>query len=282
VVDYVLSALAAIEGGLEQALAGTVGIIGLGNVGGCLYRRLTALGVRCIGHDPLLQGSHNYQVASLDEVLACEVVCCHAPLTRSGPFPSWHMLDQKALEQLPEGGILLNAGRGAVIDNHALLSVLANRPDLQVVLDVWEGEPCIERRLLPLVKLATPHIAGYSFDGKLAGTQMIYQAVCQHFGLAQGRLVRPEPNAPISVVRQNMALDQLREAIWQVYDVRKDDQRFRVAMACTSAEQAAKHFDQLRKNYPERREFSAKPITGFAGTSIALNYLRAVGFEVNG
>src|SRR5690606_6233361 len=107
---------------------------------------------------------------TLEVVLGCEVVCLHTPLTRQGAHPTWHLLDESRIRSLRSAAVLLNAGRGAVIDNQALLRVLEVRPDLRVMLDVWESEPAINLDLLQRVTLATPHIAGYSFDGKLAGT----------------------------------------------------------------------------------------------------------------
>src|SRR5690606_27348787 len=114
------------------------GIIGCGNVGGLLYLRLKAQGIDCCCYDPFLTSEQNPDLTTLTEVLAADVVCLHTPLTTDGPHPTYHLLGERELMQLSAGAVLLNAGRGEVIDNTALNRVLQQRTDLQVVLDVWE------------------------------------------------------------------------------------------------------------------------------------------------
>ena len=182
----------------------------------------------------------------------------HAPLTTSGPYPSRHMIGLAELQQLNPDALLINAGRGAVIDNQQLFAFLQQRPEQRVVLDVWENEPQIELALLPFINIATPHIAGYSLDGKRLGTAMVYQACCQALGVAPQSLSQSQALMPITIPAQLSAVAGLSHAIKQVYDVSGDDARFREAMNSASGDAllAAKRFDDLRKNYPERREFS--------------------------
>src|SRR5690606_5779011 len=197
VVDYVLSALCALDDTLERLSAGgAVGVIGLGNVGSRVVARLQSLRIDCIGFDPLLPAQPGLSCASLEELLAADVVCCHAPLTRDGAFPSLHMLDAAHLQQLRPGAVLLNAGRGGVIDGSALSRLLQFRDDVRVVLDVWEGEPAIDCDLLARVTLGTPHIAGYSLDGKIAGTRMMLEACCRYFDVALPAWPEPIIAAP--------------------------------------------------------------------------------------
>jgi erythronate-4-phosphate dehydrogenase len=261
VVEYVLGCLAALDGVLERlASGGVVGVIGLGNVGARLVTRLRRLGIRCVGYDPLLAAgpTDSLPLCDLDQVLAADVVCCHTPLTHDGAYPTFHLLDAARLRQLRPGAVLLNAGRGGAVDNAALLDLLAVRPDLRVVLDVWEGEPRIDRALLAAVALGTPHIAGYSVDGKLAGTRQVLAACSQHFGWslpAADLATETTPHISIDDELSGMAL--LRHAIAQVYDVRMDDQRLRGRMEGVSADVAGAEFDNLRKTYPARREFAA-------------------------
>lgn len=254
VVEYVLSALAAVDDVLERLLAGAqVGIVGLGNVGGRLLQRLQRLGIRVIGHDPLLPASSGLPLRALDEVLASAVVCLHTPLTREGPHPTRHLLGPAALARLRPGALLLNAGRGAVIDNRALAGILAQGRDLRTVLDVWEGEPAIDAGLLAAVTLGTPHIAGYSSDGKLAGTRMMLEACCRHLGVPVPLPAEPEPPLPLRLDPALRGADLLRAALLACYDVRADDRRLREAYAGGGV--AA--FDALRKDYPVRRELAA-------------------------
>jgi erythronate-4-phosphate dehydrogenase len=266
VVEYVLGCLSALDGVLERlASGGVVGVIGLGNVGARLVARLRRLGIRCIGYDPLLGDAANLPLCELEQVLAADVVCCHTPLTRDGAYPTFHLLDAARLRQLRPEAVLLNAGRGGAIDNAALLDLLAERPDMRAVLDVWEHEPRIDRALLARVALATPHIAGYSVDGKLAGTQQVLVACCRHFGWslpAAGLVADAAPQISIDDELSGVAL--LRHAIAQVYDVRGDDRLLRSRLESASADAAGAAFDNLRKTYPARREFAAVRIANWS------------------
>jgi erythronate-4-phosphate dehydrogenase len=284
VAEYVLSALAALDGVLERLLSGgVVGVIGLGNVGSRLAGRLRRLGIRCIGYDPLLDGDTvHLPLCDLDPVLAADVVCCHVPLTRGGEFPTLHMLDAPHLARLRPGAVLLNAGRGGAVDGIALAELLRRRTDLRAVLDVWEGEPAIDRSLLGLVELGTPHIAGYSVDGKLAGTLQILEACARHcrWQLAAEPLVaEAAPSIAIDDELSGAAL--LRHAIHAVYDVRADDRALRDRLGAATAAAVGVEFDQLRKSYPPRREFAAVRIDNWGALSEGnRNLLRALGFGV--
>lgn len=283
VVDYVLSALATLDGVLERVCGGSVGcsvgIVGLGNVGSRLLRRLLQMGINAVGYDPFVSAADLPQ-RPLAQVLKCDVVCLHTPLTREGEHPTWHLLDATRLSTLKPGAVLLNAGRGAVIDNAALLQLLEQRPDLQVVLDVWESEPAISIPLLAHVTLGTPHIAGYSLDGKLAGTQMLLRACCEFLG-------EPVPPQQAGGALQQLALpeaggsavDVLRAALLAVYDPRRDDLALRAERGADAPEMAD-HFDRLRKHYPVRREIAGFVIQGAGLNPAARTLLTAAGFKV--
>ncbi|MCV6604264.1 MAG: 4-phosphoerythronate dehydrogenase, partial [Porticoccaceae bacterium] len=238
VVDYVCAALCALNVDWVRLCNGqmTVGIIGCGNVGGRLQRRLKKLGatVRC--YDPFLDIADNPDLTTLDEVLGCAVVCLHTPHTRSGPFATHHMLSAQQLEQLSQGAILINAGRGAAIDNRALEQLLQHRSDLSVVLDVWENEPDVGLPLLQQVTLATPHIAGYSVQGKCNGTTMVRDAFLRWRG-------EPPPQQEQSRALIPVAAESICEAVFQVYDIRQDDQRMRSQLPVV---ESASQFDRLR------------------------------------
>jgi len=157
------------------------------------------------------------------------------------------------------GTWLINSSRGAVLDNGALLSHLAQGSDLQVALDVWEGEPQIDARLAARCQIATPHIAGYSLDGRLRGTAQIYQALCRHLQKAEAAQLQdllPAPWLPELRLSGDCPADWALAAISRVvYDPRRDDAALRLSLAGTAGERA-KAFDALRKNYPMRREIS--------------------------
>ncbi len=259
VVEYVYAALCHLD---VNWLPVKFGIIGCGNVGGLLYKRLKAQGVNVRCYDPNLTLAQNPDLTTLEDVLSCDVISMHTPLVVDGPFPSLHLLGRRELEQLTHGAVLINAGRGPVINNQALLEVLKFRTDLRVVLDVWEPEPDISLALLDKVVLGSPHIAGYSYDGKLNGTEMIYRALCKHLNrnpdVSLDSLVPKLHNNELTVADEQLSIFRIAQSlIKQVYDIEADDQRLREA-ACQprSGERSmGEGFDVLRKQYPKRREF---------------------------
>ncbi|WP_041522627.1 4-phosphoerythronate dehydrogenase [Gilvimarinus agarilyticus] len=284
VVEYVYAALAHLNIDWRDK---TVGIIGCGNVGGALHKALLAQGVTCRCYDPLLSIEQNPDLCELEDVLQSDIVSMHTPLTTEGSHPSRHLLAKEQLLQLPPQSILLNCGRGAVIDNKALLQVMRARNDLQLVLDVWEWEPDIDLNLLEHVELGSPHIAGYSFDGKLKGTAMIYDAFCEVFELAPSTALADVVPAVADNLLNAASIqggdwDVVRQLIAQVYDIAADDSRLR-AMAAEAGEQGSalsKGFDQLRKHYPVRREFNNYQVTGVEKKTPLANTLAALGFTV--
>lgn len=281
VVDYVLSALSALDNVLDELLAGKrVGIIGLGNVGARLLQRLRNMGIGCVGYDPLLSASSDLPRSDLDTVLAADVICCHAPLTCGVEYPTHHLLDAARLQQLREGAVLLNAGRGGVIDNIALKQLLNARDDLRAVLDVWENEPIVDTDLLAQVVLATPHIAGYSLDGKIAGTRMMLAACCTFLNIPIPTFNNAEANSPRIHLPEGLSgVALIRAAVHAVYDVHADDRRMRAALQNLRGDALGSAFDALRKNYPERRELSACVIENWSVfNAVQRSVLQQVGF----
>lgn len=281
VVEYVYAALAHLN--IDWA-GKQVGIIGCGNVGGRLYRRLKAQGVDCRVYDPFLSTEQIPDLTSLTAVLESDIVCMHTPLTRSGPHPSFHLVGEAQLQQLKPGAVLLNAGRGPVIDNQALLAHLKAGADLKVVLDVWEPEPDISRPLLQKVALGSPHIAGYSYDGKMQGTFMIYEALCRHLGRSPEKdlnALRPSVNDPQRRWAGGETWPALQRLIPQVYDITEDDRRLRALAERADRGEAdfAKGFDRLRKEYPKRREFGNYRVTGDFSEEDRVR-LEALGFQI--
>ncbi|NNG12444.1 MAG: 4-phosphoerythronate dehydrogenase PdxB [Halobacteria archaeon] len=259
--EYVVSALLALSERQQFELAHkTIGIIGYGNVGSRVRRMLGALGVECLVNDPPLQEQGGVQeFVGLDEILGTDIITLHVPLTHTGRYPTFHLVDEAFMKRLRPHTILVNTARGAAVDNRALERLLEGRPDLSVVLDVWEGEPAIDIALLQKVALGTPHIAGYSLDGKMRGTEMVYRAVCAHFGLAgpwQAADNLPAGQSLDLAATTDTDPDAcLRRVVFNSYDIRHDDRRLRELLSLEPAERAG-YFDRLRKEYPLRREFS--------------------------
>ncbi|MEN0108170.1 MAG: 4-phosphoerythronate dehydrogenase PdxB [Pseudomonas sp.] len=255
VVDYVLGSLLSLAEVSGADLAQRVyGVVGAGQVGGRLVDVLRGLGWQVLVCDPPRQAAEGGDFVSLEEIIQrCDVISLHTPLIAS----TRHLLDGERLAQLRNGAWLINASRGAVVDNAALRELLRQRDDLEAVLDVWEGEPQVDPELAELCLLATPHIAGYSLDGKLRGTAQIYQAFCQHFKLeARVQLDDLLPAYWLTefgldaTTAVPVALGALCRAI---YDPRRDDADFRRSLVGNAGQRKAA-FDALRKHYPARRE----------------------------
>jgi erythronate-4-phosphate dehydrogenase len=284
VVEYVYAALAALDINWTKS---KIGIIGCGNVGGLLYRKLKAQGVILRCFDPHLVLDQNPDLTDLDEVLSCDVISMHTPLVTEGSHPSFHLLNTKELMQLKHGAVLLNAGRGSVINNQDLLSVLEQRTDLRVVLDVWEPEPDINIPLLDKVVIGTPHIAGYSYDGKLNGTEIIYQALCQFLNKVSTKKLKDiVPKLNDNILDAGHLTDSwaiARHLILQAYNIDADNARLRE----TAHESLAKKipinegFDLLRKHYPKRREFHNYSVKYHQASSETKDWLSLLGFDCN-
>ncbi|WP_122209194.1 4-phosphoerythronate dehydrogenase PdxB [Pseudomonas viridiflava] len=285
VVDYVLGSLltlAEIEGAdLTQR---TYGVVGAGQVGSRLVKVLKGLGWKVLVCDPPRQAAEHGDFVTLEDIVQrCDVISVHTPLTRSGEQPTWHLFDESRLRQLKQGGWLINASRGAVVDNAALRDVLLDREDLQAVLDVWEGEPQVNVPLADLCVIATPHIAGYSLDGRQRGTAQIYQALCAF--LDQPAAIQLEDLLPRPWLA-HVTLNADTDPVWAlnmlcrgVYDPRRDDADFRRSLVGDTHSQRLA-FDALRKHYPPRREIDGLKV-GLDGQSQALTtMIRALGATV--
>lgn len=247
VVDYVLSCLLSIDVDLSLI---TVGIVGCGNVGGLLDRQLAQLGVRTLCCDPFLSSSPEKSYVTLEQMLpACDVLCLHTPLTKIEPYPTWHLMHADNLALMKKNAVLLNAGRGAVVDNKALLEHMCCYPDFKTVLDVWEDEPCISPSLLEQTTIATPHIAGYSLAGKWRGTDMIHKSFCEVFGLSPQ--VSPQITGMFAADRESGI--SLRDYVLSIYDPDRDSRQLKETARLKNPERGVA-FDRLRKQYKPRHE----------------------------
>ena len=269
VVQYVLSVFSYLKPEWQQS---RVGIVGCGNVGGRLYQKLCGLGVECQVYDPFLTATQIPDLVAFDKVLNCDIISLHTPLTTAGDYPTYHMFNQQMLNQLKPNALLINAGRGAVIDNSALVQRLKQSDNIQVALDVWESEPDINTELLDLVSIATPHIAGYSNEGKLRGTTMLAEALFKTYLIDQSM---PSPNDLMAASKPvlDTAGKDLNQLLLECYNVANDDQRMRQALRDNAV---AVGFDQLRKTYPQRREYSYFSVSA---NSVYWPQLNTLGFS---
>jgi erythronate-4-phosphate dehydrogenase len=277
VSEYMISALLIMaERQGFQLRDKTVGIIGCGNVGSRVFQKLKALGVNCLLYDPpLSEKTTKFNFVELDTVLSADIITLHVPLKKTGTYPTANLVNSDFLAKLRKDVILINTSRGGVIDETALIETLASRPKMSLLLDVWKNEPNINSLLLQRAALGTPHIAGYSFDGKVRGTEMLYTAACdyfQHFEPAKISL----PSPPLTRLSFSNTVDDeiaIHTAVIASYDVRRDDAKLRRI-------RQSRDFDYLRKNYPVRREFNSVEIELPAKKSKLAAQLRGLGFIV--
>ncbi|SFR48605.1 4-phosphoerythronate dehydrogenase [Marinobacter daqiaonensis] len=265
----------------------TVGVVGAGNVGGALVGRLQALGARVRVSDPPRQSAGaGLPFASLEQVLACDVVSLHTPLTTTGECPTHHLLNSDRLASLGPNQLLINSGRGAVIDNRALLARLGGTQSPTVALDVWEHEPEPLTELLDHCWLATPHIAGYSLEGKCRGTEMVARALHLWLGrqlpLTTEELLPEPPVTAMAFAPDIEPVEAVHRALMACYDPRDDDARLRRAVDQASAGGLAlgQAFDGLRRNYPVRREPGSLKIQSTPGSDGG-RLLAAAGFQIS-
>ena len=259
------------------------GIVGSGNVGSRLHQKLDTLGIECLVCDPPLQesGASGPEFVDLDTILReCNFVTLHVPLTHAGKHPTYHLLDAGRLRQLSQGCLLVNAARGAVVDNRALLALLNKRDDLRVFLDTWEQEPDPSRELLQRVDLATPHIAGYSVEGRLRGTQMALDAACEHFKLESSwHMTQQLPAEKILRLQcSNSITAAWHDLFRQHFDIWRDHEALVSGSELDSASFAL-HFDALRRVYLDRLEYE-RFIVQQQNTGIPAQAMRRLGFQV--
>lgn len=277
VVEYVFSSLLMLAERDGFALQDrTVGIVGVGNVGGRLQARLEALGIRTLLCDPPRADRGDAgDFRSLDELVReADVLTFHTPLFKDGPYKTLHLADDALLSRLKPGTVLINACRGPVVDNAALLQRLQAGQDLSVVLDVWEPEPDLNVELLNRVDVGTAHIAGYTLEGKARGTTQVFEAYSEFIGQRQQvalDTLLPVPEFGRITLHGPLEQATLKRLVHLVYDVRRDDAQLR-NVAGTPGE-----FDKLRKHYLERREWSSLYVQCDDAAAAAL--LQKLGFN---
>jgi erythronate-4-phosphate dehydrogenase len=288
VAEYIVAALLALAKKHKYSLGGkSIGIVGVGNVGSRVAVKCRALGMEVVLNDPPLQrqtGDPRYR--PLEELFACDFITMHTPLTKEGADPTFHLADEKFFRAMKDGAVFLNSSRGKVQDESALKAAMQSGKLSAVVLDVWETEPGVDPWLLQNVDLSTPHIAGYSFDGKVVGMIMIYEALCRHFGLksthiAQDFLPAPEV-AQIRLTGQQSHRPEeplIHDIVQQVYTINRDDFNMREILLQPQDERGA-FFDALRKNYPVRREFQNTAVSLADTQSRLAKKLSGIGFRI--
>lgn len=288
VAEYIVAALLTLGKKYKLTLSSkSIGVVGVGNVGSRVARKCTALGMKVILNDPpLARQTGDSKYRSLDELLECDFVTMHTPLTKEGQDKTYHLADAAFFSRIKKGAFFFNTSRGGVMDTPALKQAMQSKHLSGVVLDVWENEPNIDPELLAKVDLSTPHIAGYSFDGKVAGLIMIYEALCKHFKKTPVHTLQdflPLPQTPeIRLTDEELKRDEqaiTHDVVQQIYVVNRDDFNTREILL-QEPDKRGEFFDLLRKNYPERREFqNTKVYLPDTKSPLAVK-LSGIGFQI--
>lgn len=277
VMQYIASVLVTLSQLKHESPEGKVlGVIGVGHVGSKVAALGRILGMHVLLNDPpraRREGMDGF--VDLDDLLQeADVVTLHVPLEKKGPDATWHMADTGFFEKMKKGAWFINSSRGSVADNSALVTAIKINKPGAVVLDVWEGEPEIDRELLSRVTIATPHIAGYSADGKAAGTAMAVRSLARFFDLPLTSWYPsevPRPQHPVIDLSGVPEKEQLPAAILHTYTVLEDDKRLRLSPDT---------FETQRENYPVRREFPAYTVKNHTPVPVHEEKFRKLGFSI--
>lgn len=255
-----------------------IGVVGVGNVGSKVARVAEIFGMKVLLNDPpreRVEGADKF--VSLETVMnEADIITLHVPLNMKGEDATFHLGNESFLNALKRKPVLINSCRGEVIETNAVKSALQSGQLSAFVCDCWENEPDIDMELLKLTEIATPHIAGYSKDGKATGTLMSVQAISDFFGLGLNNW-QPSgvelPSQPVIEIDGTGLSEQeiISKVILHTYDIRTDDKTFR---------NNTELFEQLRGDYPVRREFPAFTIEAKHVKESTLNKLGQLGFKI--
>jgi erythronate-4-phosphate dehydrogenase len=255
-----------------------IGVVGVGNVGSKVARIGKLLGLKVLLNDPpreRTEGSAAF--VSLKQVMdEADIITLHVPLNLKGEDATYHLGNETFFSGLKRKPVLINSCRGEVVETNSVKAALKSGQISGFVCDCWENEPDIDLELLAMTEIATPHIAGYSKDGKATGTQMSVQAISEFFGLGldkwQPSGVEQPANPVFELDGAGLSEQQIvSKAILATYDIRNDDQEFRENTA---------QFEQLRGDYPVRREFPAFTIVPKNIEAETLEMLQKLGFNL--
>ncbi len=285
VAEYIAAALLTWSYRTGNSIAGkTIGIVGVGNVGSKVERVARTLGMNVLLNDPpLARATGDPKYRPLEELYDADIITIHVPLTKSGIDATFHLFDEEKIHHMKKGAVLINSSRGPVVETQALISALRDRHLSSSILDVWEGEPIINTELLRLVFIGTPHIAGYSLDGKLNACRMVYEAACRFLNVEPKWNINysmpPDEsriNIPSSITEP---IDVVRTAVKQAYDIEMDDRLLRQILTMDPAHHKA-YFMKLRAEYRIRREFFNRTVILYQSQRSAEKILKGLGFQI--
>lgn len=277
VEQYVTSALLTLSEKNNFILRNkTIGIVGVGNIGSRIANVAQLLGMKVLLNDPpreRLEGSD--QFVSLVHILKnADIISFHVPLVKAGEDKTLHLADENFFKQIAKKCILINTSRGNVVENNELKKALEVGIVSHSIIDVWEGEPEINTDLFDLVDIATPHIAGYSLEGKANGTAMVVEAVSKHFSLGLYDWYPKLENEKVKISIDGLGLSEQNiacEVFKQVYPIQNDD---------SSLRKDPSNFELLRREYNFRKENSSYILNLKNVSSEVMHLMRNLGFVV--
>jgi erythronate-4-phosphate dehydrogenase len=279
VQQYMAAAMLKLASEFRFSLADkTLGIIGVGNVGSKVEKLAKLLGMNVLLNDPpraRREGEKNF--VTLGEILFnSDIVTLHVPLNFVGEDSTYHLFDGKTFKKMKKGTWIINASRGEVTDTSSLKKALSSGKFGGAILDVWEHEPDIDIDLMAKTFLSTPHIAGYSTDGKAKGTSMIVNSLCRHFDLPLKEwypLDVPEPEHPEIHIDGKGKTDEaiIMEAVLHTYNIDEDNINLRFSPS---------DFEKQRGNYRLRREFPAFSVYLTHASAKSKKVLKGLGFSI--
>ncbi len=290
VAEYVICALLAVAKKHKFQLEGkSIGIIGAGHIGSKVAAKTRALGMDILINDPPLgRQSHEAKYLRLDELCDCDFITMHTPLTFEGVDKTFHLADEAFFNSLKDSAFFINTARGGVADTGALKSAIKSAIKSHklagAVLDVWENEPNVDNELILKAELSTPHIGGYSLDGKVAGLITVYEAACEFFNVEPKYTADdflPEPETPQITIDPATSTEQdiIADTVQQIYVINRDDFNMREILI-VPPEQRAKWFGDLRADYAVRREFGNTQIVFTQPCDSLAAKLKGIGFGV--
>lgn len=281
VAEYILAALAFLSRKNGKKFSDmTLGIIGVGNIGSRVFKNALTLGMKTVLCDPPKERTtHCSLYRPLEEVLeTADILSLHVPLENDGEDATRNMVNRTFLEKMKPGTILINTSRGGIVDEQSLLAMRHKLGGL--VLDVWQGEPAINTVLVKMAIIATPHIAGYSCDGKIRGTVALYKAANAFFYQdPQWQLSESVFCDKKGVVDLTESETTIADAILSAYPIDNDDTAFRKIISMDERRRL-EYFDELRKNYPKRYEFPHFTINKNNADPVTLGILENLRFTI--
>ncbi len=278
VEQYVISALLTLVERMQFSIKGLkLGVVGVGNVGSRVKYVAELLGMKTLLNDsPRAEKEGKNGFVDLDELLEeSDIITLHVPLTYDSDYPTYHLADDVFFPKIRKPVVFINSSRGKVVDTDALKDAIQKGKIRASVIDVWENEPDIDRELLNIVDIATPHIAGYSLEGKARATQMAVEGVSKHFGFGlQFRI--PEPEGEKQLIDIDCSGKSVQtvvfEAVSSSYNILDDDKLLRKEPG---------DFEALRRNYQFRREFGNFRLRLVNCGEDVINILKGIGFDIN-